>query len=241
MQRRTRIVIAAAGAVATVAGGSTLARAAVPASTDHKVTACYSSTNPNLRVVDAEAGAGCAAGEQAVSMLTDGMQWAGNWAEGSGPGKVAPGLSYSSGNRGKVVHMDVAPNKFGCTTPRGLWISMTNSYAYPCLESSNWQLVMADPLPAPKVHHARINADHTVATSSAPMQVYGGDGFGYLSFPGIADINACTVTATVGSYGSKGLFATAEPYYGYLLYTTRTADGTWVNAPVDVTAVCGTY
>jgi hypothetical protein len=47
---------------------------------------------------------------------------------------------------------------------------------------------------------------------------------------GLADLEAAPSIVSAESY-----------YNSYILYTSRTPDGSWNNAPVDITVMCGTY
>lgn len=233
-------VIGVVGA-ALLSTGAIVARAAIPSSSDGTITACYSSANPALRVIDAQAGATCAAGETSVAWNM-GMRWAGQWDDGTGPGKVAPGLTYPSGNRNKVVRMNVPKGKFGCTTPKGLWVSITDSYSYPCVEyPQNWVLLVPDPV-VPDTHWVRTGGDGKVVASSEPVDyAYLSSGYGYLHIPTIADLNQCSLTGNVADYATSGVTMTVQPYYGYVLYTLRKADGSSVSAPVNITITCTRY
>ena len=76
--------VLAAGAFAmglALAGG--IAWAAIPNSTTGQITACYPTSGTakgQLRVIDAQAGATCKAGEVALSWQKNGVRWRGAWA-----------------------------------------------------------------------------------------------------------------------------------------------------------------
>ena len=125
----------AAVVVAGVAGTVVYADAAVP-SADNTITGCYTTGNP-LKVIDTDAGQKCATGETTLSW-GGGMRFRGVWKDGPGPACPPAGL-YDSTKKGDVIRYEGTINKFGCTSPKGSWVNVAGSYAYPCLEwPQNW-------------------------------------------------------------------------------------------------------
>lgn len=245
MRRFLMAFVVLLASVSLVGSGAMLAGAAIPDSRDGTITACYSSSDGVLRVVDGErsgtdSDVNCPP-DQTPLKWTMGFRWAGQWDDGPGAGKVAPGLTYPAGNKGKVVRMNVRRNMFGCDTPKGLWVSLNDSYSYPCTGTQNWQLLVPDPV-APETHWATVPATgDTVAASSEPVDLYRGTGYGYLKFSRVPDVKGCAITATLAEYEVGPLVISAQEQYGYVLYTTRKADGTWVSAPVSITLTCTKY
>ena len=70
-------------AAAVVAAVSGVAWATIPDSNTGQISACYptsGATKGQLRVIDAQAGATCAAGEASVSWQKNGLRWKGAWS-----------------------------------------------------------------------------------------------------------------------------------------------------------------
>src|SRR3954469_6693774 len=79
----------AIGAIAALIGltiGGGLSYAAIPNSSSKVISGCYATSNGALRVIDAQAGVTCAAGETALQWNQKGPQglvWKGAWATGT--------------------------------------------------------------------------------------------------------------------------------------------------------------
>jgi hypothetical protein len=239
------LIIGAVGLTAAVitVGGVTIAGAAVP-SADNTITGCYTTANP-LRIIDTDAGQKCASGESTLSW-GGGMRFRGVWKDtGSSAGTPPPGL-YASTKKGDVIRTEVAPNKFGCTTPKGSWVNVVGSYAYPCLEfPQNWAPLALDGPQGSNadVHWVSLNASGSVrAASDAGVSTYPGSGYAYVTIPAVPDVTKCALTATATSYGSR-VTTTAQAYStSYILVATRDlATGNFSSTPVDVVATCAKY
>lgn len=64
------------GAVALLAGGATVATAAIPDSTSGEVTACYTTTGGQVRLIDKENGASCHSYETEVAWPSEAPEFA---------------------------------------------------------------------------------------------------------------------------------------------------------------------
>src|SRR4051794_14491667 len=236
-----RLAAVAAIVAGGVAGTVLYASAAVP-SKDNTITGCYAGSNP-LRIIDAEAGQTCASGETTLSW-GGGMRFRGVWKDGPGPGVPPAGL-YSTTKKGDVVRMEVPTNKFGCTTPKGSWVNVVGSYAYPCLEwPQNWVPLALDGTPGNNAdtHWVSLNANGTLrAASDTGIEIYPGTGYAYVKIPTVADPSKCGLSATVTAYTSR-VTGTAQLYGGYILVATRDiASGAFTAAPLDLTVTCAKY
>lgn len=240
-RKRSLLIGAVGAAAAVVAGGVTIAQAAVP-SANNTITGCYTTGTP-LRIVDTDAGQQCATGETTLSW-GGGMRFRGVWKDGPGPGVPPAGL-YDSTKKGDVIRIEVPPNKFGCTTPKGSWVNVVGSYAYPCLEfPQNWAPLALDGPQGSNAdaHWVSLNANGTLrAASDAGVTIYPGTGYAYVKIPTVPDPSKCGLSATITSYTSKAT-ATAQVYSDYVLVLTRdNAAGTWPATPVDLTVTCAKY
>jgi len=244
--RKRSLIIGTIGVTAAgvTLGGVTIANAAVP-STDNLITGCYTTGNP-VRIIDTDAGQKCATGESTLSW-GGGMRFRGIWKDGPGPGVPPPGL-YQSTRKGDVIRYEGTPNKFGCTSPKGSYVSVAGSYAYPCIEyPQNWAPLALDGNPGTNgsnadAHWVSLTATGTVrASSDAGIVTYPGTGYAYLSIPTVPDPSKCALTATTTAYTSR-VTTTAQVSSGYILVATRdVATGAFTAAPVDVVATCAKY
>lgn len=240
--RKRSLMIGVLGATAgVVVGGVTIAQAAVP-SANNTITGCYTTGSP-LRIVDTDAGQKCATGETTLSW-GGGMRFRGVWKDGPGPGVPPTGL-YDSTKKGDVVRMEVPSNKFGCTTPKGSWVNVVGSYAYPCLEfPQNWAPLALDGPQGSNAdaHWVSLTSTGSVrAASDAGVTTHPGGWYTYVKIPTVPDPSKCAVAATVTNYTIKAT-ATAQPWGEYVLVVTRDlAAGTWPSAPVDLTVTCAKY
>lgn len=237
---RKLIVTAGLAAVAATTGG-VIAYASVP-SADNTITACVSSGGLT-RIIDTDAGQTCNTSETKVSW-GGGMRYIGKWSNiGSRP---RGSNGYVIINKGDVVYYDGAPNAFGCTSPRGSWVSVAGSYAYPCLESpQNWAPLALDGKDArsAEVHWATISgAGALTGSSDSNAATYpSGTGYTWVYFPTL-DAGKCAVEATVSDYRPTVL-ATAYRYGGgwVLLAAYDTTNRSYVAAAIDLTVTCGKY
>jgi hypothetical protein len=241
LRKRFFVIGAIGAAAATVAGGLTIAYAAVP-SADNTITGCYTTGNP-LRIVDTDAGQTCASGETTLSW-GGGMRFRGVWKDGPGPGVPPAGL-YASTKKGDVIRIEVPPNKFGCTTPKGSWVNVVGSYAYPCLEfPQNWAPLALDGAQGNNAdtHWVSLTASGSVrASSDAGVTTYSGTGYAYVKIPTVPDPSKCGLSATVTDYATKAT-AAAQVYSDHVLVTTRdNVAGSWAAVPVDLTVTCAKY
>jgi hypothetical protein len=239
---RGRRLVAVAAVIATVVGGTVVyASAAVP-SANNTITGCYTASNP-LRIIDTDAGQKCATGETTLSW-GGGMRFRGVWKDGPGPGVPPPGL-YDSTKKGDVIRYEGSVNKFGCTSPKGAWVNVVGSYAYPCLEfPQNWAPLALD---GPQgnnadAHWVSLNANSTLrASSDAGVTTYPGHGYAYVGMPTVPDPTKCGLSATVTAYTNR-VTATAQAYGSYVLVATRDlTTGNFTPAPVDLTVTCAKY
>lgn len=241
LSARGRKAMAVAGIVITGLGASVVyATAAVP-SKDNTITGCYAGNTP-LRIIDTDAGQACSSGETTLSW-GGGMRFRGVWKDGPGPGVPPAGL-YSSTKKGDVVRTEVPSNKFGCTTPKGSWVNVVGSYAYPCLEyPQNWAPLALDGAQGSNAdtHWVSLNANGTVrAASDSGVTTYPGTGYAYVTIPGI-DPTKCGMSATLTAYTTRAT-ATAQAYSNYFLVATRdVTNGSFTAAPVDLTVTCAKY
>jgi hypothetical protein len=240
--KRRRLPIVAAVIVAVVGGTVAYASAAVP-SADNMITGCYTTGYP-LRIIDTDASQKCAAGEQTLSW-GGGMRFRGVWKDGPGPGVPPAGL-YQSTKKGDVIRFEGTPiNKFGCTSPKGSWVSVAGSYAYPCLEfPQNWAPLALDGATGSNAdaHWVSLNANGTLrAASDTGIVIYTGVGYAYVSIPTVPDPSKCGLSATTTAYTSR-VTTTAQISSGYILVATRDlATGAFTAAPIDLTVTCAKY
>jgi hypothetical protein len=241
-RKRSLIIGSLGAAVGVTVGGITIASAAVP-SADNTITGCYAGGAP-LRIIDAEAGQVCNAGETKLAW-GGGMRFRGIWKDGVGPG-VIPYTSSQPVRKGDVVRMEVPERKFGCTTPKGSWVSVVGQHSYPCLEfPQNWAPLALDGPQGSNanVHWVSLTSTGTVrAASDAGVTTYVGTGYVYVTIPSVPDLTKCGVAATSTNF-STNVTTTAQAYSAqYVLVTTKTANsGQWVAAPVDLTVTCAKY
>lgn len=243
-RRRLVALVAATITVAVLGGTGLYAYAAVP-SADNTISGCYSATTA-LRIIDTEKGQACQTGETLLSW-GGGMRFRGVWKAGPGPGVPPPGL-YQSTRKGDVIRYEGAPNQFGCTSPKGAWVSVAGSYAYPCLEyPQNWAPLALDGQAGTNgnnadTHWVSLTSTGTVrAASDSGVVTYPGTGYAYLSFPTVADPSKCGLSATTTAYTSR-VTTTAQITSGYILVATRdVGTGAFTATPVDVTITCAKY
>jgi hypothetical protein len=217
------------------------AYAAVP-SANNTITGCYTTASP-LRIIDTDAGQTCATGETTLSW-GGGMRFRGVWKDGPGPGVPPAGL-YGSTKKGDVIRYEGTLNKFGCTSPKGAWVSVAGSYAYPCLEfPQNWAPLALDGQQGSNAdaHWVSLNSNGTLrAASDAGVNIYPGYGYAYVQIPTVPDPSKCGLSATGTTYTDR-VNATASNYGGYVLVVTRdVTSGAFTPASVDLTVTCAKY
>jgi hypothetical protein len=241
--RKRSLIIGTVGltAAGVTMGGVTIAQAAVP-SANNTITGCYTAANP-LRIIDTDAGQKCNTGESTLSW-GGGMRFRGVWKDGPGPGVPPAGL-YDSTKKGDVIRYEGTPNKFGCTSPKGSWVNVVGSYAYPCLEfPQNWAPLALDGPQGSNAdaHWVSLNSNSTLRTASdAGVTTYPGYGYSYVGIPTVPDPSKCALTATTTSYSNR-VTTTAQVYGAYILVATRDlTTGSFTPAPVDVVATCAKY
>ncbi len=242
MKTYLKAVLAGGALIGAVVGGGAIAMAATP-SADNTITACFSQANPNLRVIDAEAGQACATGETKLSW-GGGMRFLTTWGKWD---NVKRENGYPVIRKGDVVRYDGDPKAFGCTTPKGSWVSVAGAYSYPCVEHpQNWVPLALDgaagaPGKNADAHWATLNADMSLkAASDNGVQTYAGTGYSYIYFP--FNVTNCAATATLADYTSKATIVSAAPYYdNYVLVVAKDASQNFVNAPVNVALNCASY
>jgi len=228
-------------AAAASAGTAYYASAAVP-SANNTITGCYTTGNP-LKIIDTDAGQKCATGEQTLSW-GGGMRFRGVWKDGPGPGVPPAGL-YDSTKKGDVIRYEGTLKKFGCTSPKGSWVNVVGSYAYPCLEfPQNWAPLALD---GPQgnnadAHWVSLNANSSLrASSDAGVTTYAGYGYTYVGIPTVPDPSKCGLSATLTSYSNR-VTTSAQVYGAYVLVATRDlTTGSFTPAPVDLTVTCAKY
>lgn len=242
--RRGRRVAVVGVAFAVLAGTGLYAKAAVP-SADNTITGCYNGTGA-FRIIDTEKGQVCQSDETQLA-FGGGMRFRGIWKDGPGPGVPPTGL-YQSTRKGDVIRYEGPPNKFGCTSPKGAWVSVAGSYAYPCLEyPQNWAPLALDGQAGANgnnadAHWVSLNANGSVrASSDAGVTSYPGTGYAYVAIPTVPDPSKCGLSATVTAYSNR-VTVSAQPYSQYVLVATRDlANGAFSAAPIDVTVTCAKY
>jgi hypothetical protein len=240
-KRSLTIGAAALTGAAVAVGGVTIAHAAVP-SANNTITGCYTTGNP-LRIVDTDAGQTCTTSEKTLSW-GGGMRFRGVWKAGPGPGVPPAGL-YDSTKKGDVIRYEGDLKQFGCTSPKGSWVSVAGSYAYPCLEfPQNWAPLALDGPQGSNAdaHWVSLNANSTLrAASDAGVTLYPGNGYAYVGIPTVPDPSKCALTATVGAYTNR-VTVSAQVYGSYVLVATRDlSTGAFSPAPVDLVATCAKY
>ena len=241
---RGRRLLTVGVAFVVLAGTALYAKAAVP-SADNTISGCYNATGA-FRIIDTEKGQVCQSGETPLA-FGGGMRFRGIWKDGPGPGVPPTGL-YQSTRKGDVIRYEGPPNKFGCTSPKGAWVSVAGSYAYPCLEyPQNWAPLALDGQAGANgnnadAHWVSLTATGALrASSDAGVVTYVGTGYAYLSIPTVPDPSKCGLSAFVTTYTSR-VTATAQVTSGYILVATRDlATGAFTAAPVDVTVTCAKY
>ncbi len=239
-----RLTGVAAVVVAVLGGSVVYAHAAVP-SADNTVTGCYSASTA-LRIIDTDKGQTCQTSETLLSW-GGGMRFRGVWKDGPGPGVPPAGL-YNSTKKGDVIRMEVPVNKFGCTTPKGSWVNVVGSYAYPCLEfPQNWAPLALDgaqgaPGSNADTHWVSLNANGSLrAASDAGVVTYTGTGYAYVTIPTVGDPTTCGLSATTTAYTSR-VTTTAQVSSGYILVATRDlSTGAFTAAPIDLIVTCAKY
>lgn len=250
--RRGRIITLAIGGAVVAASAAGVAYASVP-SADNTITACVAKAGGLVRIVDTDAGQTCSSTETQVQW-GGGMRYIGTWSNiGSRP-KVN---GYPDIHKGDVVYYDGAPNAFGCSTPRGSWVSVAGAYAYPCLEyPQNWAPLALDgaagaPGKNADVHWANFDATgKLIGSSDASTYVYNSASYGYvyIQFPNL-DLTKCSLATNVSSHGgsiagysSASGTPFADEYYGYILAGVRQTNGFKTPfQPITVTATCVHY
>lgn len=223
-------------------GGLAVADAAIP-SANNTITACRMTSTGAVRIIDAEAGQTCTTAETAISW-GGGMRFRGVWRDGPGPGVPPAGL-YDSTRKGDVIRTEVPTNKFGCTTPRGSWVNVVGSYAYPCLEfPQNWAPLALDGAQGSNAdaHWVSLTSTGTVrASSDAGVVSYPGTGYAYVQIPTVPDPSKCGLSATPTNYTQR-VVVTAQAYSPYVLVVTRDAvTGNFTSAPFDLVVTCAKY
>jgi hypothetical protein len=237
-----RLLAAVGVVVAVVAGSVVYASAAVP-SADNTITGCYTTGNP-LKIIDTDTGQTCATGETTLSW-GGGMRFRGVWKDGPGPGTPPAGL-YQSTKKGDVIRFEGTPiNKFGCTSPKGSWVNVAGSYAYPCLEfPQNWAPLALDGPQGSNAdtHWVSLTPTYSVrAARDAGVFTYPGYGYAYVNIPSVPDPSKCGLSVTPTSYSNR-VTATAQVYSAYVLVVTKdVTTGAFTNAPVDLTITCAKY
>jgi len=108
---RMSVAVAASVATAIVAGTVGTAIATIPGTPDNVISGCYSSSNGNLRVIDAQAGETCRNNELAVS-------WNQKGAKGDTGPAGPPGAAGPTGPKGDAGATGPA-GPAGATGPKG--------------------------------------------------------------------------------------------------------------------------
>jgi hypothetical protein len=241
MNRNKKLILGSAIGAAVVVAGTGVAFGSIPGS-DNSVTACVTSSTGAVRIVDVDAGQTCQTSETKVTW-GGGMRFRGVWSVA--PGTTGPGsVPYSSATvrKGDVIRYDGPSGQFGCTTPKGAWVNVAGSHAYPCLEfPQNWAPLALDGRPAAAdTHWVNVNASGQVISASEPGVVtYPGTGYVYVTFPKV-DVSKCGISVSVNDYSSTPVIPTASSVYtNYILATTRQPDGTWTSRPLSIVADCG--
>ena len=187
---RGRVLAASGLALTIAAGGSMIAWASIPGS-NNLFTAYIATETGNLRVIDADAGQTCLSTETKVAW-GGGMRFRGIWKT-----VTPPYTSSDPVRKGDVLRYEGPVNQFGCTTPKGSWVSVAGQHSYPCLEyPQNWAPLALDGSPAP-VYWVRVSANGTQIAKSANLRVdaYSYSGWLYLYLPEL-DVTKCAVAAT---------------------------------------------
>lgn len=246
MQIVKKLAVAAGLAVVAATVGGVVAYASVP-SADGTITACVAKSGGAVRIVDTDAGQTCTTAETKVSWGS-GMHYVGTWAQRSSWNGGSTG--YPIVHKGDVMYYDGAPNAFGCTSPRGAWVSVAGSYAYPCLEfPQNWAPVALDGKDGKDgrnadVHWAQISGSGALTGSSdAGVTVsYAGTGQTWVRFSNF-DPSKCAVSATVSDYHPFALASAYRyPSGGWVLVSAMDVSSkAYVAVPIDLTLSCGKY
>jgi hypothetical protein len=237
MRIAKKLIVTAGVAAAAATAGGVIAYAAIP-SADNTITACVGSAGV-VRIIDTEAGQTCTTSEKQISW-GGGMRYIGKWSNiGSRP-KLN---GYPIINKGDVVYYDGAPNAFGCTSPRGSWVSVAGSYAYPCLESpQNWAPLALDGRGS-EGHWATVSGTGALTGSSdTNVATYpNSTGSTWVYFPTL-DASKCAIEANASDYRPTVL-ATAYRWGGgwVLLTAYDTTNRSYVAAAIDLTVSCGKY
>jgi hypothetical protein len=246
MKRNHKLVLGAVLGAAVVVSGAGVAFGSIPGS-DNSVTACVTSSTGAVRIVDVDAGQTCQSTETRVTW-GGGMRFRGVWTVA--PGTTGPGsIPYSQSNpvrKGDVIRYDGPSGQFGCTTPKGAWVSVVGQHSYPCLEfPQNWAPLALDGATgkpgSADTHWVRLNAaGQVIASSRSNIASYpSGTGNIWVYFPGV-DMSKCAVTVSANEYGGNAVVTEVYPYYTeWALAMARKADGTYVARAMTVVANCG--
>jgi len=238
--------------LAVTAGG--VAYGAIPGTNDNSVTACVTSQSGAVRIVDVDTGQTCLSTEKKVTW-GGGMRFMGVWKDGSGAGQVPTSWprvnGYPDVKKGDVVRMEVPSNKFGCTTPKGAWVNVSGSYAYPCLEyPQNWAPLALDGATGAAgknadVHWASFDTQGKLISSSEPLAYsYATTSYVLVQFPNL-DLTKCGLQVSRNSVSGADLGTVfAETYYTHYAYVylmnSAGSYGGRIGA-VTITATCVHY
>jgi hypothetical protein len=253
-RRSALLIVAGVVTVATTAG--TVAYASIPSS-DNMVTACVTSATGSARIIDTDANQTCTATETKVQW-GGGMRFIGKWSNKGAWPKDASGNPVIK--KGDVMYYDGAPNAFGCTSPKGSWVSVSGAYAYPCLETpSNWTPLALDGAAGPtgpagpqgpagqsNAHWAIVSGSGSVTgASDGVSNIYGydaGPGQTYVYFYKVADLNRCevNVTAQDPSGYNRPVNASFSRYYGWVFVETTSTSGQFTDTEMDILVNCPT-
>jgi hypothetical protein len=237
-----RRLVAITGVMSVAVAATVMNAVAAVPSKDNTITGCYVSGAP-LRIIDTDAGQACSSGESTVSW-GGGMRFRGVWKDGPGPGYPPAGL-YQSTKKGDVIRYEGTINKFGCTSPKGSWVSVAGSYAYPCLEfPQNWAPLALDGPQGSNAdaHWVSLTSSGGVrASSDSGIVTYTGYGYTYLSIPTVADPSKCGLSATLTAYTNR-VTVSAQVSSGYILVASRDlSSGAFTAAPIDLVVTCANY
>jgi hypothetical protein len=248
MNRNKKLVLGVAAGVTLALGAGGIAFGSIPGTSDNSVTACVTSANGGVRIIDVDAGQVCTSTEKKVSW-GGGMRFMGTWTDGPGPGNVPttwPRVNgYPDVKKGDVVRMEVPTRKFGCTTPKGAWVNVAGSYAYPCLEyPQNWAPLALDGRAAgADILWANLNSAGQITSTNRPeLKVYasGMTGATWLNITGFADMRQCSISVTPSdaSYDAFG-WAYNTGYADWVLVGATKHDGTYAARGLSVVVNCG--
>jgi hypothetical protein len=253
MNRNKKLILGIVAGTSLAVGAGGVAYGAIPGTTDNSVTACITSQTGAVRIVDVDTGQTCLATEKKVTW-GGGMRFMGVWKDGPGPGQVPTSWprvnGYPDVKKGDVVRMEVPSNMFGCTTPKGAWVNVAGSYAYPCLEyPQNWAPLALDGATGAAgknadVHWASFDASGKVVASSEPLAyTYSYSNYVLFQFPNL-DLSKCGLQVSRNSATATdpgNVFV--ENYYGYVYSYLVNSAGSYGGrlGAVTVTATCVHY